>query len=136
MRRSALSGIMLTDHLMLKERPCTRCIKRNIGHLCHDEPREPAKRPRSEQDQSAIEDEGADNEFPTVQGMSRNVDVQDVAAGQQLLPDGTIGLQPSSVNSASVPPGNITSSSGQGLGASSQQSKSRPCRLAAVADVD
>ncbi|POR34571.1 Regulator of drug sensitivity 2 [Tolypocladium paradoxum] len=23
-----------------KERPCTRCIKRNIGHLCHDEPRE------------------------------------------------------------------------------------------------
>ncbi|KAH0496263.1 hypothetical protein TgHK011_003634 [Trichoderma gracile] len=22
------------------ERPCTRCIKRNIGHLCHDEPRE------------------------------------------------------------------------------------------------
>jgi len=26
------------------ERPCTRCIKRNIGHLCHDEPREPAKK--------------------------------------------------------------------------------------------
>ncbi|KAI2778847.1 hypothetical protein F4815DRAFT_446901 [Daldinia loculata] len=24
-----------------KERPCTRCIKRNIGHLCHDEPRDP-----------------------------------------------------------------------------------------------
>ncbi|CAM1510466.1 Fc.00g008010.m01.CDS01 [Cosmosporella sp. VM-42] len=23
-----------------KERPCTRCIKRNIGHLCHDEPRD------------------------------------------------------------------------------------------------
>ena len=23
-----------------QERPCTRCIKRNIGHLCHDEPRE------------------------------------------------------------------------------------------------
>ncbi|KAK0652120.1 hypothetical protein B0T16DRAFT_95217 [Cercophora newfieldiana] len=22
------------------ERPCTRCIKRNIGHLCHDEPRD------------------------------------------------------------------------------------------------
>lgn len=22
------------------ERPCTRCVKRNIGHLCHDEPRE------------------------------------------------------------------------------------------------
>lgn len=23
----------------MQERPCTRCIKRNIGHLCHDEPR-------------------------------------------------------------------------------------------------
>ncbi|KAK4204675.1 putative transcription factor [Triangularia verruculosa] len=22
------------------ERPCTRCVKRNIGHLCHDEPRD------------------------------------------------------------------------------------------------
>ncbi|KAI5786760.1 hypothetical protein FPQ18DRAFT_368442 [Pyronema domesticum] len=25
------------------DRPCTRCVKRNIGHLCHDEPREPKK---------------------------------------------------------------------------------------------
>lgn len=25
-----------------KGRPCNRCIKRSIGHLCHDEPREPA----------------------------------------------------------------------------------------------
>jgi hypothetical protein len=24
-------------------RPCTRCVKRNIGHLCHDEPRDPKK---------------------------------------------------------------------------------------------
>jgi hypothetical protein len=24
-----------------QERPCTRCIKRNIAHLCHDEPRDP-----------------------------------------------------------------------------------------------
>lgn len=122
---------------MLKERPCTRCIKRNIGHLCHDEPRETTKRSsRSERGQSAAEDEGSSNELPTAQGMSGNVDVQDAAAaaaaaGQQLLPDGTIGLQPSSVNSAaSVAPGNL-SSSGQGLGATSQQSKdSWPwCRL-------
>ncbi|KAF8460260.1 hypothetical protein BDZ91DRAFT_798971 [Kalaharituber pfeilii] len=26
-----------------EERPCGRCLKRNIGHLCHDEPREPKK---------------------------------------------------------------------------------------------
>ncbi|KAF2154270.1 hypothetical protein K461DRAFT_285686 [Myriangium duriaei CBS 260.36] len=30
------------------ERPCARCIKRDIGHLCHDEPREPPKRTKSE----------------------------------------------------------------------------------------
>lgn len=30
------------------ERPCARCIKRDIGHLCHDEPREPPKRAKSE----------------------------------------------------------------------------------------
>lgn len=30
------------------ERPCARCIKRDIGHLCHDEPREPTKRTKSE----------------------------------------------------------------------------------------
>jgi hypothetical protein len=30
------------------ERPCTRCVKRDIGHLCHDEPREPPKRSKNE----------------------------------------------------------------------------------------
>lgn len=50
--------------------------------------------------------------------MPRNVDAQD-AAGQQLLPDGTIGL-PTSVNPPAVQPGDI-SSSNQGLGANSQQ---------------
>ena len=31
------------------ERPCGRCLKRNIGHLCHDEPRE-AKKSKQEID--------------------------------------------------------------------------------------
>ncbi|KAH7061265.1 Zn cluster transcription factor Rds2 [Macrophomina phaseolina] len=41
------------------ERPCTRCIKRNIGHLCHDEPREPAKRQKTDPNsvQTADEDQ-------------------------------------------------------------------------------
>lgn len=30
------------------ERPCARCVKRDIGHLCHDEPREPPRRSKSE----------------------------------------------------------------------------------------
>ncbi|KAJ5305448.1 uncharacterized protein N7443_005108, partial [Penicillium atrosanguineum] len=94
------------------ERPCTRCIKRNIGHLCHDEPREPTK--RRDQDQSAADEEGSsNNELVNVQGMPRNVDVSD-AAGQQILPDGTIGIPPSSVQPANIPP------SGQGLDENSQ----------------
>ncbi|KAE8147140.1 hypothetical protein BDV25DRAFT_160993 [Aspergillus avenaceus] len=95
------------------ERPCTRCIKRNIGHLCHDEPREPSKRARSEHEHSAADDEGApSNDFPNVlQGMTGNVDVED-AAGQRILPDG--------LPSTSVQPSNIPSSSSQNLGAASQ----------------
>ncbi|RYP34711.1 hypothetical protein DL767_004157 [Monosporascus sp. MG133] len=36
----ASTVVDLTNHFE-QERPCTRCIKRNIGHLCHDEPRDP-----------------------------------------------------------------------------------------------
>ncbi|KAF9893723.1 hypothetical protein FE257_009892 [Aspergillus nanangensis] len=94
------------------ERPCTRCIKRNIGHLCHDEPREPSKRSRNELDHSAAEEEPLPgNEFSTpLQSMPRNVDVQD-AAGQQIVHD---NIPPSSVSS--VQPGNLPSSSQQMLG--------------------
>jgi hypothetical protein len=44
-----------------QERPCARCIKRNIGHLCHDEPREPeaaTKKSKSQHSNSAAEDDG------------------------------------------------------------------------------
>lgn len=105
----------------MKERPCTRCIKRNIGHLCHDEPRETAKRGRGEQEQPAADEEGSsNNELSTVRGMSRSVDLAD-AAGQQPFPDTTIGIAPSAVNPPStVPPGNL-SVSGQGLEANSHR---------------
>lgn len=63
------------------------------------------------------DDEGSsNNELVSVPGMTRSVDVPD-AAGQQILPDGTIGIPPSSVQ-----PGNIPSS-GQGLDANPQQRK-------------
>ncbi|KAJ9245389.1 transcriptional regulator family: Fungal Specific TF [Paecilomyces variotii] len=95
------------------ERPCTRCIKRNIGHLCHDEPREPSKRARSEHELSAADEEGSSkNEFSSSQGMPSNLDVQDATA-QPLLPDmQPHGLPPSTVNpSQSIQPGNISNSS-------------------------
>ncbi|KAL2832999.1 hypothetical protein BDW59DRAFT_139026 [Aspergillus cavernicola] len=101
------------------ERPCTRCIKRNIGHLCHDEPREPSKRSRSEHDQSAADEEGSsNNEYPIVHTMPRKVEIQD-AAGQQILADGSLGLASSSINA--VQPGPMSSSTGQNMGVTSQQ---------------
>lgn len=30
------------------ERPCKRCVRRDIGHLCHDEPRDPPTKEKSE----------------------------------------------------------------------------------------
>jgi len=41
------------------ERPCARCIKRNIGHLCHDEPREPEPATKKSKSNSAVEDDGS-----------------------------------------------------------------------------
>ena len=105
----------------MKERPCTRCIKRNIGHLCHDEQREPSKRARSEHEQSAADEEGSsNNEYPNVHSMPRKVDIQD-AAGQQILADGTLGLTSSPMNA--VQPGPMSSSTGQNLGVTSQQQR-------------
>ncbi|CAI7672764.1 unnamed protein product [Penicillium pancosmium] len=103
---------LLTCLRLLKERPCTRCIKRNIGHLCHDEPREPTKR-RDQDDSTADEPASSNNDLVNVSGMPQNVDVSD-AAGQQILSDGAMGMPPSTVQPASI------TSSGQGLNATSQ----------------
>ncbi|KAI9681494.1 MAG: hypothetical protein M1817_002778 [Caeruleum heppii] len=52
----------LLDHLesiqsnTAAQRPCTRCLKRDIGHLCHDEPREHSKTPKAEQDSVPSDD--------------------------------------------------------------------------------
>ncbi|OXV09701.1 hypothetical protein Egran_02542 [Elaphomyces granulatus] len=93
------------------ERPCTRCIKRNIGHLCHDEPREPAKRGRSEHE----EETSSSNDF----SLPRNLDVSDVTS-QQMLSENAIGLRTSSVN-PSQPVQAISSTTSQGLDTNPQQ---------------
>ncbi|KAH7250591.1 meiosis protein SPO22/ZIP4 like-domain-containing protein [Fusarium solani] len=49
------------------ERPCTRCIKRNIGHLCHDEPRDAdskkAKSVQSIQSTSVVDESDAQSDM-------------------------------------------------------------------------
>lgn len=44
------------------DRPCNRCIKRNIGHLCHDEPRETPKKGKSQSDSVQGDDGGPSKE--------------------------------------------------------------------------
>ncbi|KAH7153095.1 meiosis protein SPO22/ZIP4 like-domain-containing protein [Dactylonectria macrodidyma] len=46
------------------ERPCTRCIKRNIGHLCHDEPRDAdSKKAKSIQSSSVVDESDAQSDI-------------------------------------------------------------------------
>ncbi len=44
---------------MVQERPCTRCVKRDIGHLCHDEPRESVRVVKGKQEPAIVEAESA-----------------------------------------------------------------------------
>ncbi|KAH6695403.1 hypothetical protein F5X68DRAFT_163646 [Plectosphaerella plurivora] len=65
------------------ERPCTRCIKRNIGHLCHDEPRDPeAKKPNKgpstaddSESQSQSQSQSQPSSQPTAQAAQAPADM-------------------------------------------------------------
>ncbi|KAJ6786818.1 hypothetical protein PWT90_02646 [Aphanocladium album] len=51
------------------ERPCTRCIKRNIGHLCHDQPRESdTKKPKTASKAGSIDESEAASSTSTAMG--------------------------------------------------------------------
>ena len=89
-----------------QERPCTRCIKRNIGHLCHDEPRESAKRPKGEPGHTT-----ADDEMPVklddASGTRLGVLLEQQRADQQTIQNGNPDIN--SQNAAaqpSLPPSN------------------------------
>lgn len=61
--------------------------------------------------------------------MPRKVDIQD-AAGQQIMPDGTLGLTSSSMNA--VQPGPMPSSTNQNMGVTSQQQQQQRKRFPAL----
>ncbi|KAF2130995.1 hypothetical protein P153DRAFT_365618 [Dothidotthia symphoricarpi CBS 119687] len=70
------------------ERPCTRCIKRNIGHLCHDEPREGVKKAKTDPEQAEEQSETPENGV-TVSDADSTILSQQVSApdvGLQLAP--------------------------------------------------
>lgn len=74
------------------ERPCMRCIKRNIGHLCHDEPRDPdSKKAKSVMGASTVDESESQSE------MGRNSIDQTTA--------GSMGPPPSSFDGSSLSAG-------------------------------
>lgn len=86
-------------------RPCSRCIKRNIGHLCHDEPRDSDRKPKIEHKQQSGPDENTaqKNDLPTGSGIQGVID-QDGSTGP-ILQDSSMGLRPTTdiSDSASLP---------------------------------
>lgn len=74
---------------LLSDRPCMRCVKRNIGHLCHDEAREP-KKPKTDAANAQDNDQEGSHTPPSraslapppVDGMSKPLDKkQEVSTG-------------------------------------------------------
>lgn len=101
------------------ERPCTRCVKRNIGHLCHDEPRESIKKSRSEPENPDGQSDTPQNGASISDTASSTVPQQSSAQeaglnlGPPLLPpnrvDSTTSIAPSDPVSAAQLP-SLTSS--------------------------
>lgn len=86
----------------MQERPCTRCIKRNIGHLCHDEPREPVRRPKGDLGHTTTDEEmPLKHEDASSTHMVPSIDQQQV--NQRLLQEPALEIDPSR-SAAQQPP--------------------------------
>ncbi|KAL8757342.1 MAG: hypothetical protein Q9184_004228 [Pyrenodesmia sp. 2 TL-2023] len=73
------------------DRPCARCVKRNIGHMCHDEPRELTKNAKLLPGNTGEADNAASKQDnPTGTNLLSTVDEQQ--AGQQLLQEPDLDL--------------------------------------------
>jgi hypothetical protein len=98
MQPSSTLEVLPLIRLITQERPCARCIKRNIGHLCHDEPREAeasSKRSKSHHSNSAEDEEtSTDNQQrPIENGMSNTFDQR-----QDRIQDQNLGLSANPMN--------------------------------------
>ncbi len=81
---------------MSQDRPCKRCIKRNIGHLCHDEPREGHgyhKKSKTDSDTAGTEEQSSpQDDFQPTSALTGPASIDDSASS--LLQDDNIGLRP------------------------------------------
>lgn len=107
-----------------QERPCTRCIKRNIGHLCHDEPRDSeSKKTKSVLEGSTVDESASQSDIRSSIDQSANAmgpPSFDAGAGQasksafnagalgrsnplQLVqPTPVTGIQPNAINTGNA----------------------------------
>ena len=89
---------------MSQDRPCKRCIKRNIGHLCHDEPREGhGYHKKSKPDSDAA---GAEEQSPSKEDFSAAPSLPGPAliddSSPNLLQEDNLGLRPSTSDTMTV----------------------------------
>jgi len=82
----------------IQDRPCARCVKRSIGHLCHDEPRESTRGPKHSQEESGATVKQEDS-LPYMLGPS--IDQQQ--AGEHMLQEARTTLGSRSSNSQTIP---------------------------------
>ena len=89
---------------MSQDRPCKRCIKRNIGHLCHDEPREGHgyhKKSKADSDATAADDGSPEkDDYTTAPNLGPPALVDDT--GHNLLQDDNLSLRPSTEDPMTV----------------------------------
>ncbi|KAK6504737.1 hypothetical protein TWF481_006676 [Arthrobotrys musiformis] len=113
------------------ERPCTRCVKRNIGHLCRDEVRD-AKRLKPERDHSAEEASPSSptspNEMATNTPEIQEIPAEDSSGEGPGLQQHTHQQQQSKQNPSMPPPRNSVAST-PGLLALSPVSTSQRANL-------
>jgi hypothetical protein len=105
---------------MSQDRPCKRCIKRNIGHLCHDEPREGHgyhKKSKADSDATGADDTSPNKDDYATATPNLGPPALMDDAGQNLMQDDNLGMrQPtdapmaSSNPSAPAQPGGINGS--------------------------
>lgn len=92
------------------DRPCKRCIKRNIGHLCHDEPREPLRRKSRGDELDATQKhetgEGGHNSLDETGLVMQEPDLSMAArpstAQSVLAATGSIGMTPTGLNGSAA----------------------------------
>ena len=116
---------------VVQERPCARCIKRNIGHLCHDEPREPesdTKKSKKQHSNSAAEEDDAAAEHlqSNVEGGMSSAVEPSQSQSQDSLTIGTAAL-PQSGSLQLVQPSPVSGLQANALNTSGNQCK-LPCK--------